>query len=184
MKSCQKCGFMNEDSNKFCANCGSELPKTEVAEEKGEGVSGNEKERKKKIALIASISALVLIFMLPFMLIMYNGSGNATTKNVKKYVYRGNGEGNGSYFLIEFDNYGDGAYKYEGTDVSPTTGLFRSGTLHTEGYLYYKKTVDGIKQYSSYDDPWEKTSSFIYIDENKKQLIVYNLIGSYVFQEE
>lgn len=58
------------------------------------------------------------------------------------------------------------------------------GVLQYRKDLYYKKTVDGIKQYNSYDDPWEKTSSFIYIDEDKKQLIVYNLIGSYVFQEE
>ena len=65
MKSCKKCGFMNEDANKFCANCGTELKNTEVEEGKEEAVSsGNETESKKKKGLILTISALVLILII------------------------------------------------------------------------------------------------------------------------
>lgn len=185
MKSCKKCGFMNEDANKFCANCGTELKNTEVEEGKEEAVSsGNETESKKKKGLILTISALVLILIIPLIVVMCTTTGSGATKNVKKYVYRGDGAGNGSYFLIEFDDNGDGTYKYEGTDVSPYTGLFRSGTLQTNGLIFYKKTIDGIKQYNFYDDPWDKTSSYVYIDENKRELIVFNSISYYAFQEE
>lgn len=197
MKNCKKCGFCNDDANLFCANCGNKFEENIPTKAENESTTDtktsqepttnktqtnkpNEQQKMKKIAAVVFV-AIILISLLSLCLTMCTNSGSATSKNVKKYVYRGEGAGNGSYFIINFDTE---EYEYNGTYVNPKTGFFGSGTLNSSGIFFYKRTIDGIKQYYFHDNPWGKTSSYVSIDEEKKCLIVFAYFGHYVFQEE
>lgn len=195
---CTKCGTDNEDSSKFCSNCGAPLnANLQSATQQQPSLTNNREQsiienqttqnavataeqsannasffQKHKGTIIALIAVIAIAILIPIIIVELAGA-SASKSNVKKYVYTTEtGNGSGSYFEVDFDAM---TYKYVGSDVygSPLSGLFAGGTLEVSGSIYYKKTKNGWKIYDFINNPWDSRGYYVSIDEANGILRVY-----------
>lgn len=136
---------------------------------------------KKIVIALLLIAALIAIPLLVIRCL------NSSSENSKKYVYHAeSGSGSGSYFEVDFSNE---TYKYVGSNIygngNPAHGFFKGGSLEISGSIAYRKTINGVKCYSFYNNPWEDFGYLIAIDETKGTLTVHmSSLFYYEFKEE
>lgn len=179
MKKCLHCGQENPDTNEFCSACGTQLLDQESSssvtpEEKNvdaSAASASFQMSKRKQLILAILVVIAILVLVPFIVLRCT---NGSSGNIKKYVYHTeSGTGDGSYFLVDFTNE---TYTYVGSNVygknTPAHGFFSGGSLKVSGMIGYEKTINGLKCYTFYDNPWDDFGYYITVDEEKGILTV------------